>query len=55
MRKAYITPETMEMYVESAEMLASSPTIDYTDEKADPEIDPISLSRRGTWGNRWEN
>ena len=53
MKQNYITPETILIEVEPAEMLAVS-SIQYTSQTASNNHEALGNNHRGTWGNLWE-
>ena len=53
MKQNYIAPQTTQIEVEPAEMLAVS-SIQYTSQTASKDHEALSNNHRGTWGNLWE-
>lgn len=51
----YIKPETVEIEVETVEMLAQSndPSVPVSPDEVDPNLPGHSNFRRGSWGNLW--
>ena len=53
MKDEYVKPLTVVVETECNTMLAAS-KLEYTDEKADKELEVLSNSRRGAWGDLWK-
>lgn len=52
-KKAYITPKTEVMNLETVEMMAAS-VMGINEEEVDTTSEQLGTGRRGSWGDLWD-